>query len=113
MVGGKKEHYEKGLEILKGMGTNFFYCGEAGQGQVAKHVNNMILALTMVGVSEAFAIGEKLGADPKLLQQICAVSSARSWVMDTYHPSPGVMSGVPASRGYSGGFSVEMVRKDL
>ena len=35
---------------------------------MAKHVNNMILALTMVGVSEAFAIGEKLGADPKLLQ---------------------------------------------
>jgi 3-hydroxyisobutyrate dehydrogenase len=50
------------------MGANFFHCGKPGTGEIAKLVNNLILGITMVGVAEGFAIGEKLGADPKVLQ---------------------------------------------
>merc|ERR1711908_104655 len=95
------------------MGKNVFHCGGPGNGEIAKIVNNMILGITMIGVAEGFAIGEKLGADPKLLQQICAVSTSRSWVMDTYHPVPGVLPNVPASKNYDGGFMVGLIKKDM
>jgi 3-hydroxyisobutyrate dehydrogenase len=113
MVGGEAEQFEYAKHMLSGMGTNFFHCGKAGSGEIAKLVNNLILGITMVGVSEGFAIGEKLGVDPKVLQQICAVSTSRSWVMDTYHPRPGVLPNVPSSKGYEGGFGVSLIKKDL
>lgn len=113
MVGGEEKDFEHAKKVLSGMGTNFFHCGKPGTGEIAKLVNNLILGITMVGVSEGFAIGEKLGADPKVLQQICAVSTSRSWVMDTYHPRPGIMPNVPSSNGYEGGFGVSLIKKDL
>lgn len=67
MVGGEAEQFEHAKACLKGMGANFFHCGKPGTGEIAKLVNNLILGITMVGVSEGFAIGEKLGADPKVL----------------------------------------------
>jgi len=67
MIGAEPEQYEKSKELLMGMGKNCFHCGGPGNGEIAKLVNNLILGITMIGVSEGFAIGEKLGADPKLL----------------------------------------------
>lgn len=49
------------------MGINHFHCGGPGSGEIAKLVNNLILGINMVAVAEGFAIGEKLGADPKIL----------------------------------------------
>lgn len=40
-------------------------------------------------------------------------SSGRCWSSDTYNPCPGVMDGVPASRGYTGGFGAALMQKDL
>jgi 3-hydroxyisobutyrate dehydrogenase len=51
-------------------------------------------------------LGVKLGLDPKILAGIFNTSSARCWSSDTYNPVPGVMEGVPASKGYTGGFGV-------
>ena len=67
----------------------------------------------MVGVSEGFAIAEKMGADPQLMQAVCNVSSARSWTMDTYNPRPGVCPNAPSSKGYNGGFGVSLIKKDM
>lgn len=114
MVGSESEaDFEKSKLMLQGMGKNIFHCGGPGTGEIAKIVNNMILGVIMIGTSEGFAIGEKLGADPKLMQQICAVSSSRGWVMDTMHPVPGVLPNSPASKGYAGGFMSALVKKDM
>lgn len=113
MIGAEETDFEKSKELLHGMGKNCFHCGGPGNGEIAKLVNNLILGVHMVAVAEGFAIGEKLGADPKLLQQICAVSTSRCWVMDTYHPRPGVLPNVPASKGYEGGFGVSLIKKDM
>lgn len=67
----------------------------------------------MVASSEGMAIGEKLGIDPKILQQILAVSTARNWCIDTYNPRPGVLPNVPSSKNYEGGFAVGLVKKDM
>ena len=58
-------------------------------------------------------LGMRLGLDPKLLAGIFNTSTARCWSSDSYNPVPGVMEGVPSSRGYSGGFGVDLMAKDL
>lgn len=58
----------------------------------------------MIAVSEALAMGAKLGMDGKVLSDIMKVSSSRCWSVDTYNPVPGVIGGVPSSREYEKGF---------
>ncbi len=91
MVGGDKEAFEKAKVILQCMGKNIVHCGGSGNGQVVKVCNNLVLAISMIGVSEAMNLGMSLGMDPKVLAGIFNTSSARCWSSDTYNPVPGVM----------------------
>lgn len=99
--------------LLRNMGKNVVHCGGAGTGQIAKICNNLILAISMAGVSEAMGLGVALGMDPKVLAGIINTSSGRCWSSDTYNPVPGVMQNVPSSRGYAGGFAVDLMAKDI
>ncbi|MFT8153581.1 NAD-binding protein, partial [Salmonella enterica] len=89
------------------------HCGSAGNGQVAKIANNMLLGISMVGVAEAMALGVALGMDAKVLAGIINTSSGRCWSSELYNPFPGVLDNVPAARGYSGGFGSDLMLKDL
>ncbi|AZB16900.1 3-hydroxyisobutyrate dehydrogenase [Chryseobacterium indologenes] len=113
IVGGKQEDYEKARPVLKCMGQNIFYAGTSGAGQVAKICNNMLLAIHMIGTSEAINLGIKNGLDPKILSEIMQKSSGKNWSLEVYNPYPGVMENAPASREYSGGFAVDLMTKDL
>jgi len=113
MVGGEVKDFERAKTLLQFMGKNIVHCGGTGNGQVVKVCNNLALAIEMIGISEAMNLGVSLGMDPKILAGIFNTSSARCWSSDTYNPVPGVMEGVPASRGYSGGFGVDLMAKDL
>ncbi len=113
MVGGDSAAFAIAQPILAKMGKNIVYCGAAGTGQVAKICNNMLLAISMIGVSEAMNLGASLGIDPKLLANIFNTSSGRCWSSDTYNPFPGVIETSAASRGYTGGFGVDLMLKDL
>jgi len=113
IVGGKQEDYEKARPILKCMGQNIFHAGESGAGQVAKICNNMLLAIHMIGTSEAINLGVKHGLNPQILSEIMQKSSGKNWSLDVYNPYPGVMENAPASRNYSGGFAVDLMTKDL
>ena len=113
MVGGEEALYERMKSLLACMGKNIVYCGGAGNGQVAKVANNMLLGISMIGTAEAMSLGVSLGMDPKVLAGIINTSSGRCWSSDTYNPYPGVLENVPASRGYSGGFGADLMLKDL
>jgi len=113
MVGATKEGFEKANEILKNMGKNIVHCGAPGAGQVTKVCNNMVLAISMIGVSEAMNIGVKSGVDPKVLAGVINTSSGRCWSSDTYNPVPNVIPNVPSSRDYNGGFATDLMKKDL
>lgn len=113
MVGGKNDAVEEASVLLKKMGKNIFHCGPPGTGLAAKICNNMLLAISMIGVSEAMNLGGKLGLQPAVLAKIINSSSGRCWSSDTYNPVPGVMPGVPASHDYEGGFGVALMAKDL
>ncbi|KAE9461453.1 hypothetical protein C3L33_06640, partial [Rhododendron williamsianum] len=79
----------------------------------AKICNNLALAVSMLGISEGFALGQSLGISATTLTKIFNSSSARCWSSDTYNPVPGVMEGVPSSRNYDGGFASKLMAKDL
>jgi len=113
MVGGEEALYERMKSLLACMGKNIVYCGGAGNGQVAKVANNMLLGISMIGTAEAMSLGVSLGMDPKVLAGIINTSSGRCWSSDTYNPYPGVLENVPASRGYTGGFGADLMLKDL
>ena len=113
MVGGTVSDFERVKPVLTCMGKNIVYCGDIGNGEVAKLCNNLLLGISMTGVSEAMSLGAALGMDPKLLAGIINTSSGRCWSSDTYNPYPGVMDNVPAARNYTGGFGGDLMLKDL
>ena len=113
MVGGKAEVVERVRPLLEHMGANIFHAGGAGAGQTAKVCNNMLLAVQMTATAEALALGAAEGLDPETLSAIMQRSSGGNWPLNVYNPWPGVMEGVPASRGYEGGFLVDLMIKDL
>ncbi|CAG8603322.1 22289_t:CDS:2 [Cetraspora pellucida] len=114
MVGASTEaDFLKSKPYLTYMGKNIVHCGGLGTGQIAKICNNMLLAISMIGVSEAMNLGIKLGIDPKLLADILNTSSGRCWSSDTYNPCPGIMPNVPSSKDYEGGFGNTLIAKDL
>ena len=113
MVGGDSQDFEKAKPILACMGKNIVHCGGAGNGQVAKICNNMMLAIEMIATAEGMSLAAKLGMDPKIFAGIANTSSGRCWSSDTYNPYPGVVDNAPASRGYTGGFGSDLMLKDL
>lgn len=113
MVGGLEDAYLAAKPLFLSMGQRTIYCGGSGNGSVAKICNNLAMAVTMFGVSEAFALGQHLGITARTLTDIFNSSSARCWSSDSYNPVPGLMEGVPSSRDYSGGFSSKLMAKDL
>ncbi len=113
MCGGAVADCEAARPVLEAMGANVFRAGDSGAGQTAKMCNNMLLAIHMAGTAEALQLGVDNGLDPKVLSDIMLKSSGCNWSLEKYNPYPGVMDGVPASRGYSGGFLVDLMLKDL
>lgn len=113
MVGGEPDAFQRAQPILAAMGKNIVHCGAAGNGQVAKVANNMLLGISMIGVAEAMSLGVALGMDAKVLAGIINTSSGRCWASEVNNPFPGVLENAPASRGYSGGFGTDLMLKDL
>ena len=113
IVGGEATDLERARPILTAMGKNIFHAGGHGAGQTAKICNNMLLGIQMIGTAGALALGVANGLDPHVLSDIMVKSSGRNWSLELYNPYPGVMENVPASRGYSGGFGVDLMLKDL
>ncbi|RJF98487.1 3-hydroxyisobutyrate dehydrogenase [Noviherbaspirillum saxi] len=113
IVGGDAAALDRSRPVLAAMGKNIFHAGGNGAGQTAKICNNMMLGILMAGTAEALALGVANDLDPKVLSDIMSKSSGRNWALELYNPYPGVMENVPAARGYSGGFGVDLMLKDL
>jgi len=113
MVGGTEGDLDGVRPLLQLMGKNVFHAGASGAGQAVKMCNNMLLGIQMAGTCEAIRLGIAQGLDPVRLSEIMSKSSGRNWALEVYNPCPGVMPNVPASRKYAGGFSTDLMLKDL
>jgi 3-hydroxyisobutyrate dehydrogenase len=113
MVGGPDDAFARAQPVLEKLGKTIVHAGGAGNGQAAKICNNMVLGASMIVVSEAFLLAEKLGLDAQKLFEISSKSSGQCWSMTSYCPVPGLVPTSPANRDYRPGFSAHMMLKDL
>lgn len=106
MVGGKKETFDKYYDIMKAMAGSVVYVGEVGAGNVTKLANQIIVALNIAAVSEAFILATKAGVDPELVYQAIRGGLAGSTVLDAKAP-------LMMDRKFNPGFRIDLHIKDL
>lgn len=113
MVGAEGEDFAAAEPILSVMGGRIVHCGDSGAGQAAKICNNLILGISMIAVSEAFVLGEKLGLSHQALFDVASAASGQCWALTTNCPVPGPVPASPANRDYQPGFAGALMAKDL
>lgn len=113
MCGGEEDAVGRARPLLEAMGRKVVHCGTGGNGQAAKICNNMILGISMIAVSEAFVLGEKLGLSHQSLFDVASTSSGQCWSLTTYCPVPGPVPTSPANNSYKPGFAAALMLKDL
>ena len=106
MVGGKKEIFDKCYDIMKTMAGSVVYTGEIGAGNITKLANQVIVALNIAAMSEAFTLATKAGVDPELVYQAIRGGLAGSTVLDAKAP-------LVFDRKFDPGFRIELHIKDL
>ncbi|WP_010238202.1 2-hydroxy-3-oxopropionate reductase [Clostridium arbusti] len=106
MVGGKEKIFNDVKDLLLKMGSNAVLCGEVGAGNVTKLANQVIVALNIAAMSEAFVLGTKAGVSPELIYNAIRGGLAGSTVLDA--KAPMVMD-----RNFKPGFKIDLHIKDL
>jgi 3-hydroxyisobutyrate dehydrogenase len=106
-------HIELLTALLSLVGGNIFPCGGPSLGLTAKLCNNYCSGLIAIAVSEAMNIGMASGMDPRVLANIFHTSTAQSAICDDWCPVPGLSLDAPPSKGYEGGFRVQLMKKDF
>lgn len=106
MVGGKEAIFEKVKEVLLKMGASAVLCGDIGAGNVTKLANQIIVALNIAAMSEAFVLATKAGVDPERVFNAIKGGLAGSTVLNA--KAPMVLEG-----NYKPGFRIELHIKDL
>ncbi|EGP83804.1 uncharacterized protein MYCGRDRAFT_48355 [Zymoseptoria tritici IPO323] len=115
MLGCAEDNQDMPLlqSLLSLMGGNIFPCGGASLGLVSKLCNNYCSGLIAIAVSEAMNVGIRSGMDPRVLANVFHTSTAQSAICDDWCPVPGLCPEAPASKGYQGGFRVQLMKKDF
>lgn len=103
LAGGDDGVLDRVREVLEVFG-DVVHCGPAGAGQAMKLVFNAVLAVTMAGVGEAVALGERLGLDRQLLTAVLERGGARAQVE---RKGPMIEAG-----DYPASFALSLMRKD-
>ncbi|WP_099205557.1 2-hydroxy-3-oxopropionate reductase [Scatolibacter rhodanostii] len=106
MVGGQKEDFEANKELLLCMGASAVYCGAVGAGNTTKLANQIIVALNIAAVAEAFTLASKSGVDPQLVFEAICGGLAGSTVMNAKIQ-------MMIKKNYKPGFKVDLHVKDL
>jgi 3-hydroxyisobutyrate dehydrogenase len=113
MLGSPESLVSRVEPILLMMGKKVLHCGAQGAGLSGKLANNYLLAINNIATAEAMNLGIKWGLDAKTLGNLINISTGRCWPSEVNNPVKGVVQGSPASRDYSGGFGISLMKKDL
>jgi 2-hydroxy-3-oxopropionate reductase len=106
MVGGDEKAFEKAKPILEKMGSSVVRVGDIGAGNVTKLANQIIVALNIAAVSEAFVLATKAGVNPEAVFNAIKGGLAGSTVMNAKIPM--ILDG-----NFKPGFRIELHIKDL
>jgi 3-hydroxyisobutyrate dehydrogenase len=106
MAGGEADAVERVRPILLRMGKSVTHCGPVGSGQLAKLCNQILVGVTMLGVSEAIALARAGGLDPEVMIRAVEGGAAASWQLSNLGPR--ILKG-----DFEPGFMVDLMQKDL
>jgi len=106
MVGGKPEVFARAKPMFEAMGKNIVHIGDHGSGQVAKACNNLVIAVTLEGVAEAFALASKCNVDLGKVREALLGGSAYSKVLEIHAKRI-------LERDFKPGFKARLHQKDL
>lgn len=106
MVGGKQEIFDKYYDLIKAMAGSVVRVGDIGAGNTTKLANQIIVALNIAALSEAFVLCEKANVDPQLVFDAIKGGLAGSTVMNAKAP-------MMINRNFEPGFRIELHIKDL
>lgn len=106
MVGGKAEDLEDAMPLFQAVGKNIIHCGECGAGQVVKVVNQLMSAINLISMSEAFTLGTKAGVDPEIMMNVIKGGSGRCWAVEDRMPQ--ILKG-----NFHPGFTINLHTKDI
>jgi 2-hydroxy-3-oxopropionate reductase len=106
MVGGKLEVFEKCKAVLDVMAGSVVRVGEIGAGNITKLANQVIVALNIAAVSEAFVLSQKAGVDPAAVFAAIRGGLAGSTVLEAKGP-------MMLDRNFDPGFKIALHMKDL
>ncbi|MCK9414352.1 MAG: 2-hydroxy-3-oxopropionate reductase [Prolixibacteraceae bacterium] len=106
MVGCDEDDFEQNVSLLKCMGSSVVRTGEIGSGNVTKLANQIIVALNIAAVSEAFTLATKAGVDPQCVFDAIKGGLAGSTVMNAKIP-------MILERNFNPGFKIDLHIKDL
>ena len=106
MVGGKPEVFARVLPVFQKMGKNIVHIGGHGAGQVTKACNQLVLALTILGVAEALTLARKAGVDPAKVRAALLGGFAQSRVLELHGQRM-------LDQNYEPGFRTRLYHKDM
>ena len=113
MVGGDEAVLRSQRDLLEAMGHNIIHCGASGMGEAVKLCNQLVAGASMVAVAEAFALGQRLGTDPRVLFEVMSKSSGNCWALQTRPPVAGLVPNAPSGQDFAPGFMVDLMYKDF
>ena len=105
MVGGETEVFQRSLPVLEAMGNRIIHIGPGGMGQVAKLVNQVMVAGTLAAVCEGLLLGAKAGVDLDKVFQAVTGGAANSWQLEN-------LGARILKRDFDPGFAVKLMLKD-
>ena len=100
-------------ELLSYMGSKVIPCGGPSLGLAAKLSNNYLSGIITIATAEAMDMGMRSGISPLTLAKVFAAGTAQNTICDVFNPVPGVCPDAPSSKGYEGGFRVQLMKKDF
>lgn len=106
MVGGPQEVFDKYKDLLDTMASSVTLVGKVGAGNITKLANQMIVAINIAAISEAYSLAKKADVDPKAVYEAIRTGLAGSTVMD--QKSNKIFAG-----DWDPGFRIELHIKDL
>jgi 3-hydroxyisobutyrate dehydrogenase len=106
MAGGDREAFDRAVPIFETMGKTITYCGPVGSGQLTKLCNQILVAVTLMGVSEALVFAGKNGLDQRVMVEAVKGGAAGSWQLSNLAPRV-------VNRDFAPGFMVDLIQKDL
>ena len=106
MIGGDQSNFDKAKDIINCYSKKMKLLGDAGNGQLAKMVNQICIAGLVQGLSEAINFGVKSGLNMEDVIEVISKGAAQSWQMENRYKTM-------LEDKFEHGFAVDWMRKDL